>query len=244
MRNSLKTRYGFLSVSDNATQQVLCKALLLLLVVTLPVLGLPPQTFSKKGPLMKPTCGRRPEQSTLNFQQNPASPVYQVKALDKPQSNDSLEGSNPKELTTRVPAGQDAISPLEWLLNPSKVAPRLGELGSGSVEQTFDRILSRLIQLEAHEGEASLRDDYKISWLIVRFCQTGEAKLCTPQVLATYKVVGCHPDQVWHRIVARRQALLGWRPVSVIRPKASAAHPKASAKSALAPPISEERKKA
>ena len=85
-----------------------------------------------------------------------------------------------------------------------------------------DRILARLTQAETHEREVSFRDDYRIAFLIVRFCQTGEAVLCTPHVLATYQVLGCHPDEVWHRIVARRQAYLG-RPIPFpIRPKADA----------------------
>lgn len=97
---------------------------------------------------------------------------------------------------TKNPVDAKAL-PLEWILDPSK--------GSS----IFDRILARLVQSEAREVEAVYRDDYRISWLTVRFCQTGEAVQCTPQVLATYKVLGCHPDQVWFRINAQRVAMLG-----------------------------------
>lgn len=98
---------------------------------------------------------------------------------------------------TRYGAANAKQLPLDWLFRLDK---------SGSLA---DRVLARLIQSEAHEGNPHLRADYRIAWLTTHFCQTGEAVQCTPHVLATYRVLGCHPDQVYQRILARRQALLG-----------------------------------
>jgi hypothetical protein len=107
--------------------------------------------------------------------------------------------------TDSTPRTSDPIA-LEWLLNPDKA------------DAVFDRILAQLVLSEAREPDVHLRDDYRIAWLTVRFCQTGECnfkqhdgsiKSYSPYVYATFKVLGCHPDQVFSRMQQRRQALLG-----------------------------------
>ncbi len=54
-----------------------------------------------------------------------------------------------------------------------------------------------------------LRDDLKIARLTVLYAATGEAVLCSPHVLASYAVLGLHPEKVWPAIQARRLALWG-----------------------------------
>lgn len=68
-------------------------------------------------------------------------------------------------------------------------------------------ILSRLAEAEAQESDAWLRDDLRIARLTVFHAARGDAVLCSPQVLASYEVLGLHPDKVWPAIVARRHAL-------------------------------------
>lgn len=71
------------------------------------------------------------------------------------------------------------------------------------------RVLMQIEQSEAAEPHPHLRDDIRIAWLTLFYASRGEAVECSPQVLATYKVLGLHPDKVWPAIVARRQAHLG-----------------------------------
>lgn len=99
-------------------------------------------------------------------------------------------------------------SPLEWLLAPKR-APLFRGVELQSDPQAAERILARLVQIEAHEVDPHLRTDYRIAWLTVRYCQTNEAVECSPFVLATYRILHCHPDQVWPNIVAHRQNMLG-----------------------------------
>ena len=87
--------------------------------------------------------------------------------------------------------------PLDWLFDPLKRC------------SLSARTLARLVQQEMHEPDVSLRDDIRIAQLIVLHCERGDAKECSPAVLAWYEVLGCHPDQVWPRILARRQWMLG-----------------------------------
>ena len=99
---------------------------------------------------------------------------------------------------------------LDWLLNPDKRAvDRTIELQADSPERAYERILSRIVQIEAHESNPHYRDDYRIAWHIVHICQSGEAVECTPAELAWYRVLGMHPAKVWPRMLANRQALLG-----------------------------------
>lgn len=67
--------------------------------------------------------------------------------------------------------------------------------------------MARLVQAEACEPGPHFRDDLRIARLIVHYAATGEAVLCSPHVLATYMVLGLHPEKVWPAIQARRNAL-------------------------------------
>jgi hypothetical protein len=69
------------------------------------------------------------------------------------------------------------------------------------------RIALRLAQAEACEYDPHCRDDLRIARLTVIHAARGDAVLCSPHVLATYEVLGLHPDHVWPAILARRQAL-------------------------------------
>ena len=184
---SLKSKLAGL---NNETCQVLCKRRLSFAphrrTVTLQILSL----------FLLPSA-QVPQQKAL------PSHVYKpwsanVSTKKPPDSfTDSVKLSPPLE----IPQAKRVICPpspcLDWLLNPEKT------------EELSDRVLARLLQAEIHEPLAYFKDDYRIAWLIVHFCRTGEPVECTPQVLATYRVLGCHPDQVWPRIIARRQAMLG-----------------------------------
>ena len=69
-----------------------------------------------------------------------------------------------------------------------------------------ERVLLRLEDAEMHEPNAHYRDDYRIAWLITLYAARGESQ---PHVLASYRVLGLHPEKVWSAIVARRHAQLG-----------------------------------
>jgi hypothetical protein len=69
------------------------------------------------------------------------------------------------------------------------------------------RILSRLSAAEALEVDPWFRDDLRIARLTVAYAARGEAVLCAPDVLASYVVLGLHPEKVWPAIQARRTAL-------------------------------------
>lgn len=71
------------------------------------------------------------------------------------------------------------------------------------------RILLRLEQAKAKELDLHLQDDIHIAWLIVLYLLRGDAVECTPHVLASYRVLGMHPDKVWPWIVGWRKAKLG-----------------------------------
>lgn len=65
----------------------------------------------------------------------------------------------------------------------------------------------RLAQAEACESNAHYRDDLRIARLTVSHAARGDAVLCSPHVLASYEVLGLHPDKVWPAIQARRKSL-------------------------------------
>ncbi len=69
------------------------------------------------------------------------------------------------------------------------------------------RILSRLSEAESEELNPWYCDDLRIARLTVAHAARGDAVLCSPQVLATYEVLGLHPDKVWPAIQARNEAL-------------------------------------
>ena len=68
------------------------------------------------------------------------------------------------------------------------------------------RILAHLERAEASEHDAHLQDDYRIAWITVLQAATGAS---APHAMATYTVLGMHPDRVWVSIEARRRAMLG-----------------------------------
>jgi hypothetical protein len=70
----------------------------------------------------------------------------------------------------------------------------------------FRRILLRLEQAELCELNPHFRDDYRIAWITVLKAWRGSSE---PHVLATYAVLGLHPDRVWDRVVEKRRRLLG-----------------------------------
>jgi hypothetical protein len=69
------------------------------------------------------------------------------------------------------------------------------------------RILARLTDAEALEPDPWYRDDLRIARLTVAHAARGDAVLCGPHVLASYEVLGLHPEKVWPAIQARRKAL-------------------------------------
>ncbi len=71
------------------------------------------------------------------------------------------------------------------------------------------RILARLMEAERHEVNPHYRDDLRIARLTVAYAAEGECRLCSPQVAATYMVLGLHPDKVWPAMVARQKAQWG-----------------------------------
>lgn len=71
------------------------------------------------------------------------------------------------------------------------------------------RVIARLAHAEDCELNPHYRDDLRIARLTVAFAASGEARLCSPDVLASYTVLGLHPSKVWPAICARREALGG-----------------------------------
>lgn len=122
---------------------------------------------------------------------------------------EAAELSSPKPFAAHALLESKAL-PLSWILDPTKKRlDRTVELQADKPESIYARILSRMVQQQAHEENPHLKDDRQIAWLTVHYCETGEAVLCAPFVLATYGVLGIHPDQVWPKIIQRRNALLG-----------------------------------
>lgn len=84
----------------------------------------------------------------------------------------------------------------------------------GHDRQLTERVLVYLEQLEKKEIDPWLRDDLRIAWITTKWAQSGVPEWSwhrdsSAHVAATYQVLHCHPDEVWPRIVARRQAMLG-----------------------------------
>lgn len=100
---------------------------------------------------------------------------------------------------------------LDWLFTPKKAVYSCGgaSLDQVSPAEVFDRVLARLVQLEAHEPQAHYRDDYRIAWQIVHHSQKGDAVLCMVAVLAWQSVLGVHPDRAYEKHMERRKAILG-----------------------------------
>src|SRR5579863_9984037 len=70
-----------------------------------------------------------------------------------------------------------------------------------------ERVLTRLAEAEVCELNSHYRADLRIARLTVAYAASGEAVLCSAHVLASYMVLGLHPDKVWPAILARRNAL-------------------------------------
>jgi len=86
------------------------------------------------------------------------------------------------------------LLPLEWILNPDKG------------KSFANRVLARLIQLEAHEQDVWLREDIRQSFITLSLALKDYEQ---PFISASYAMYGLHPDKVWPAILARRKMLLG-----------------------------------
>ena len=85
-------------------------------------------------------------------------------------------------------------SPLDWLFNPNKS------------KHLSDRVMARLIQAEAHEGNPHFRDDYRQSFITLTLASRGNTM---PFVVASFQMYGVHPDKVFAAITEKRRAKLG-----------------------------------
>ena len=90
----------------------------------------------------------------------------------------------------------------------SKALPPKGHY-SVPATRLSGRVCARLERAEACEPNPHYRDDLQIARLTVLYAASGEAVLCSPHVLASYTVLGLHPDRVWPAIQERQRALLG-----------------------------------
>lgn len=161
---------------NNVMQQLLCKASLGSLF-PLPVQGLPPQTpILWKGP----------------FMQDPLRP--KVASLRKPNTTSQLQTFTQTPIESPAVRPEVKALPLEWILNPSKSA------------SLIDRVLARLVQLEAHEPNLHLKDDYRQSFITLTLASRGNT---APFIVASYQMYGLHPDKVWEKMQDRRRAMLG-----------------------------------
>lgn len=106
-------------------------------------------------------------------------------------------------------------SPLDWLLDPNKHRlDRSLELQLDTPANILERVLSRMAWQEAtEERNPHLRADRRIAWITVKWAESVPASsdyaLLSPFVAATFAVLHCHPDEVWPRRLANRQARLG-----------------------------------
>lgn len=69
-----------------------------------------------------------------------------------------------------------------------------------------ESILQYLSRAEWAEIDPWLRDDLRIAWLTVLYANRGAAE---PFVLASYRVLGIHPDKLQAAIDDRRRSQLG-----------------------------------
>lgn len=69
-----------------------------------------------------------------------------------------------------------------------------------------ESILQYLSRAEWAEIDPWLRDDLRVAWLTVLLADRGERQ---PFVLASYRVLGIHPDKLQAAIDARRRSQLG-----------------------------------
>ena len=69
-----------------------------------------------------------------------------------------------------------------------------------------ERIQLRLWDAEMHEENCHFKTDYRQAFVCVSLAFRGNAE---PFASSSYALHGCHPDQVWPRIVANRKDKLG-----------------------------------
>lgn len=69
-----------------------------------------------------------------------------------------------------------------------------------------DRVLKHLATAEWQESDPWYKDDIRIAWLVTLEAIRGNPQAHTD---ATYRVLGCHPDEVFQRITERRKKALG-----------------------------------
>jgi hypothetical protein len=96
-------------------------------------------------------------------------------------------------------------------------------------------VLRYLQAARCREPDPWYADDYAIAYLTVLYIKRKRPE---PFVLACWKVAGCHPDQLWLKIMERRRALVGeheWArlyPVTPIAPPAKKSSPEPAARPA------------
>jgi len=69
-----------------------------------------------------------------------------------------------------------------------------------------NRVLDRLREAENHEENSHFRDDLRQSQVTLALAMRGDA---APFVIASYRIFGCHADQGFEKLMARRRAKLG-----------------------------------
>lgn len=98
----------------------------------------------------------------------------------------------------------------------SVLLPGVQPPGSATVvsSKLTERILRRLQTSESKSTDPWQRDDYRISWITVKWAAYGIpewnwCRVAGPHAAATYQVLHCLPAEVWPRRMARRSAILG-----------------------------------
>lgn len=112
----------------------------------------------------------------------------------KPSQASPQEPVAPLSVLPAGPRLEAKALPLQWLLDPEKD------------KNLPERIFARLIQLEAHEPDVWLRDDYRQSFITLHLALEGNPQ---PFVSASYQMYGVHPDKLWAARIEKRKALLG-----------------------------------
>jgi hypothetical protein len=74
------------------------------------------------------------------------------------------------------------------------------------VQPFSQRVLRRLAAATSEESDPWLRDDLQIAHRTVLHAALGDAVECSAHVLASYEILGVHPEKVWPAICARREA--------------------------------------
>jgi len=74
------------------------------------------------------------------------------------------------------------------------------------VQPFSQRVLRRLAAATSEESDPWLRDDLQIAHRTVLHAALGDAVECSTHVLASYEILGVHPEKVWPAICARREA--------------------------------------